>query len=548
MRGSWFFAFGFGALLLYAALAACNLFWGDLNQDEGWYLYTAGLVRDGHVPYRDFAFTQGPVMPYAYAWAYRWVDRWGVAGGRFFTAVLGGLAALGAAWLAGRVAPSGQRAAAGLLALVLLAGNVYQSYFTTVVKTYALSSLGLVAGLVALSYTAGRVRSAAAFAAGVLLALSAGTRLSAGVALPVAGFFLLLQRRRIGDAPWLLFGIGATLALAGMALPFLWCAPEGFRFGLLEYHSARAPGSLLQLLVFKAGFVSRLVQAYFFPLVLGAGLLGLRWIAPAEKTGPVSSAPGAPDSMAPALWITVLAITLVHLSAPFPYDDYQAMVFPVFAAVLAAALVRYVAEARAGAAEATIVAGARCSDPWMAWLLALAFAGSLLSAFSSPINQDWFVLGRDRIWWRLKKDSSLQKARDVGAWLGKNSRIGDALLTQDTYLAIEARLPVPLGMEMGPFSYFPDMPTDRARRLKVLNRELMAEQLAGAPASLAAFSGYGLAIRSPEVAPLTAEEQAELWARVKECYQEFCQVPDFGQAHTVLRLFRRRPRLPGETP
>lgn len=530
IRISWKLGFGLGVLLLYVALAACNLVLGDLNQDEGWYLYAAGLVRDGQVPYRDFAFTQGPVLPYAYAWAYRWVDRWGVAGGRLLTAVFGGLAALGAAWLAGRAAPKGWRAAAGLLALALIAGNVYQSYFTTVVKTYALCSLFLVGGMIALSYTAGRVRAAAAFAAGVLLALAAGTRLSAGIALPVAGFYLLLRRRALGPWPWLMFGIGGVLALAGLAGPFLWSAPEGFRFGLFEYHSARAPGTLLQLLVFKAGFVSRTVQAYFLPLLLGLGLAGLRWITPAEKAD--SSRGGFPA----AIWMTVALVTLVHLAAPFPYDDYQAMIFPVFAAVLSAALVRYLAEVRARRTEA-----AGSDDPWLAWLLVLVFVGSLAASFSSPINQDWFVLGRDRIWWRLKQDSSIRKVRDIGNWLGKKSRIGDVLLTQDTYLAVEARLPVPMGMEMGPFSYFPDMPTGRARALRVLNRELMEEQLAGAPASFAAFSGYGLAIRSPEVSPLTAEEQAGLWKLVKRRYAEFCQVPDFGQAHTTLRLFRRRP-------
>ena len=77
------------ALALYVALGALNLKWGDLNQDEGWYLYGARLVKEGRVPYRDFAFTQGPVMPYVYAHAQSWVDRWGVAGGRLVTGLLG---------------------------------------------------------------------------------------------------------------------------------------------------------------------------------------------------------------------------------------------------------------------------------------------------------------------------------------------------------------------------------------------------------------------------------------------------------------------------
>ena len=49
-------------LTLYAFAAL----FGNLNQDEGWYLYAAQRVAEGAMPYRDFFFTQGPVMPYVY--------------------------------------------------------------------------------------------------------------------------------------------------------------------------------------------------------------------------------------------------------------------------------------------------------------------------------------------------------------------------------------------------------------------------------------------------------------------------------------------------
>ena len=43
------------------------VWWGGVNQDEGWYLYAARLVGEGKVPYRDFFFTQGPILPYIYS-------------------------------------------------------------------------------------------------------------------------------------------------------------------------------------------------------------------------------------------------------------------------------------------------------------------------------------------------------------------------------------------------------------------------------------------------------------------------------------------------
>ena len=62
MKRYWFLAaFGF------VVLAFAAVWLGALNQDEGWYLYAARLVSEGKTPYRDFFYTQAPVMPIVYA-------------------------------------------------------------------------------------------------------------------------------------------------------------------------------------------------------------------------------------------------------------------------------------------------------------------------------------------------------------------------------------------------------------------------------------------------------------------------------------------------
>ena len=93
------------AALAALALTGANLALGDLNQDEGWYLYAARLVAEGQMPYRDFAFMQGPVMPAVYSAVSGLTDRWGLAAGRAFTALLGLAGACLASALAGRLAP-----------------------------------------------------------------------------------------------------------------------------------------------------------------------------------------------------------------------------------------------------------------------------------------------------------------------------------------------------------------------------------------------------------------------------------------------------------
>ena len=114
LRGLWCLAIAV-AVVLFAA----NLFLGDLNQDEGWYLYAGQMVAEGKLPYVDFASTQGPVMSLVYAGAAPLVEAWGVAGGRLFTALMGFACCICAAWLAARMAPEGRKNEAGLIAFAL---------------------------------------------------------------------------------------------------------------------------------------------------------------------------------------------------------------------------------------------------------------------------------------------------------------------------------------------------------------------------------------------------------------------------------------------
>ena len=115
-----------------------------------------------------------------------------------------------------------------------------------------------------------------------------------------------------------------------------------------------------------------------------------------------------------------------------------------------------------------------------------------------------------------------------------------ALMTQDAYLAVEVGCRLPSGLELGPFSYFPEMSLERAERLRVLNRDRLLDMLERADAPWAAFSGYGLSIACPGVVEIPAAEQARLRAALESRYAMERSIPDFGQAHTELRVYRRK--------
>jgi hypothetical protein len=138
----------------------------------------------------------------------------------------------------------------------------------------------------------------------------------------------------------------------------------------------------------------------------------------------------------------------------------------------------------------------------------------------------------------VKNETQLQKLHSVSSWISERLGRNDVLLTQDTYLAVEAGCRVPKGMEMGSFSYFPAMSRARAEKLHVLNRELLLELLDQTEAPIAAFSGYGLAIQSPQISELPENERRSLWDKVEKRYEQILEVPDFGQAFTTLHIFR----------
>ncbi len=499
-------------------LTALNLWFGYLNQDDGWYLYSARQILQARYPFIHFASTQGPVMSFAYAALWGPLQGMGLVGGRLVTALLGWLTAGLAAALAWRLR-GGDRASRGVAAFTaftLIGVNIYQSYFTTVIKTYAFGGALLTGGFLAL--TAGRSsRFKQRFwtaVAGALMALAAGTRISLVMVLPVVFLWMAFLHYRNGREtyPWSFAG-GAAVTIAVVFGPFLYAAPESFFFGMVQYHAGREAGSLAALFAYKVAFILRTVGAYLVPsaLLLLAALKHRAGHRP--ESGPARSLLLAP------VVLSVVVVTGVHFLAPFPYDDYQAIIFPLFAAVVGVSIT--------GMLERNA----------SRLLLVLLCA---MTAFASPRLQALFAAPRDRIWWPIRTESPVAQLRTVARDLRAEAGTDATLLTQDIYLAVEAGLSVPEGMEMGPFCYCPDMSTERAETCHVLNREMFTALLATTDAPVAAFSEYGLSIASPAVQPIPDDEAARLQALLESRYTRTATIPAFGQAQTTLRLYRRK--------
>ena len=492
------------ASVIAVCVAVLAVWWGAVNQDEGWYLYAARLVGEGKVPYRDFFFTQGPVLPYIYSF----MPVHGLFSGRLVTFAFSVFSVLVAIAFARRLVSKESRNAVSLTVFAMLACNLYHMYFTSIPKTYALGTLFVMLGFLLLSYRWN-------FLAAVSFAFASGTRISLVLILGVVGVGLLVTRFR--TLQWLWFGVGGVF---GLFLVYGFFAIDGESLkGLLAaqaYHAGRGGFDPF----FAAGAVCRLARGY-----LAAGAMMFAAIA----LGKFRRLPGDIGSMASGSiglrWIAALsfaAVFMLQLSAPFPYDDYQVPLMPLLAVLIAVPF-----------AERSVL----CGDA-MRYLFPVLVSG--MCAIASPLLQDWMTNGQDRFW-SLKKDrSELSQMRNVARKLETMDPGGTMLLTQDLYLAVEMGRKVPEGLDMGPFSYFPDLSDAEAQSINVMNTRRMEALLRSAPCRLAAFSGYSFSISVPKGDETPKPVQNRFRELLDAGYMKFSEIPYFGQNHTTLECFIRR--------
>lgn len=380
------------SLAAFLVLGFAAVYMGGLNQDEGWYLYAANLVSEGLVPYADFAYTQGPVMPYVYALFVKIWANFGLLGARLFTLFLGSLGILFAALTARRYVEEDKKNSATLLVFLVLAVNLYHLYFLAIPKTYALSSLFILLGFYVYSF------SRYYWLVGVLFALAAGTRLSLGILIPVIGVYLYLKRDTRSFAS---FVFGGGIALLLVYVPFLILYGDAFS-NLVLFHTSRESMGLMG----KIGSLSRIVR-YYLPVFV---LLGL---GDFKKNR--------------ILLYAFVAVFALQFLAPVPYDDYQVPIMAILA-IFAAINVKHER------------------------IDFLTFIMAAFVSFGSPLLEKWTTDGQDRFWTIKKDKTELLKLREVAREIETLDPGGNKLFTEDLYLAIETNRKVPRGYEMGPFS------------------------------------------------------------------------------------------------
>jgi hypothetical protein len=201
---------------------------GEMNADEGFYVLAARAVMEGQLPYRDFGYTQMPLLPYLNGALMSGVG-FGLDAQRSINLAWGALGLLAIVLVVrlrvGRWEPAFLAGFAGALAPHYVANQALG-------KTHGAAGFFLAAAFAAVYLRGPVVGRALGFALAGTLA--AGTRLSLALPVGLAALALLVEARPSRQRVLVLAVLVAVPAM--LLLPFYFAAPEAFLFFNWKYH------------------------------------------------------------------------------------------------------------------------------------------------------------------------------------------------------------------------------------------------------------------------------------------------------------------------
>jgi hypothetical protein len=480
---------------LYLILSAVYLWLGQANADEGWYLYAAKLVFQGELPYRDFAYTQMPLLPYTYGVIQ--ILHSSLFLGRL-TSVLLSIGTLGLGII---IARRYAGARGGAITALFSGAFTFCVYSNSIVKTYALVSFCFAATLFVLSsdmsdtwkyllglmyaYAAALVRVTALFFAlsilvYVLIAASRRTRVMAlletAAAGLVAGFFVLPDWP---VARWNLFS--SHLSHWGSSPVF---------DRAKEVLTVRLPD---------------IAQSYGPMLVLGAGALYLVLGRKDMKSWPRDAAPLAVVAVGAVLFAGS------HLANGIWQVEYLVPAAAVLVPVVAIVVSRLYGEARSVS---------------RAFIQGALIAAVLMLPLGESTQHTDLTGGR----------APLAEIDQVANFVERNTGPTDRVLALEALdVVVDAGRSALPGMTMAQFS-FQDVDTATAQRLHVVNYQMVTEAINQKAASLVLLTDADLRMlgsanpADPEALPRALEEN----------YRQAMVMTQFGQYSQTLTVYSSR--------
>jgi hypothetical protein len=224
--------------LIFFFIVGWNRF---IDADEGFYLLASRLVFQHEMPYRDFLYTQMPLLPYVYG---LWMQLVGMSwlSGRalsvFLTSAMSVLLFI-------QICRQMKRWAAGICGVLLFASSTLIFGWMPLAKTYGLSTVLLFSSYMIVSRFSSDSRKWLLFCGGVLLGLSVEVRLYFAALLPVFLLWIYLSREvAIKRRALSYFGAGFLVAMLPAAY-FLAFHRAPFLFDVIGLHAIRSDDGLI---------------------------------------------------------------------------------------------------------------------------------------------------------------------------------------------------------------------------------------------------------------------------------------------------------------
>jgi hypothetical protein len=274
-----------------------------------------------------------------------------------------------------------------------------------------------------------------------------GIRLSLAGALLVAIFVALRRGTTRARATAL---AAAILPALTVFLPFVAAAPRNFLFGVWQYHAVRAaqyqdiPIAPTWMAWWTGKLVFAIEATRGFPLpflALALGLLAWRRSRHAMGEGERT------------LLMIAGAVTLVSMLPHPVHATYVAVVMPLVSMIGARLLVAHL-------------------PPITVYRPRVLVAAGLVATSALVLPR----VGVIREWRPGELDGLRTGARRLEATLPPGP-----LVTFENAMNVEMGRPALPGLEMGPFAFWPYLETERARSLRVVNRELLCAMIADRP-------------------------------------------------------------------
>ncbi|MDQ3250597.1 MAG: hypothetical protein M3Q45_15500 [Chloroflexota bacterium] len=466
----------------------------SVNLDEGWYLWASKLVYEGQWLYRDFAYTQTPLLPYVYG-LFQSMFGEGLYQGRTLTVGFTLTTWLLSVASARRLGE--QWAALGCLALLLT------SFFATAQYTYTATY----------AFTA------------CLLALAVCVRLSTILALPPFLIYLIFTSRKRRQAMlWVI--LTATLTLTGVLGLFWLVGGELFWYDIWGFHTDRLLRVDWQRLRMQSSIMTTLTD-FGVPVLLtlmGAGWAvgkfrqDVRWNqGKRDGDGQGKHRQTSDQLFVPATLVTgtllaiagmVIGLFVAHLAPRTTDSYYNALQLPLMSVAGGVVLARWLTHFQTSSRR----------------ILAVGAVFALL-ALNSGLQAR--ALGRDRLV-PLPLQNQIATVRTAARLLQRHTQRGDTLLGFNPHLALEAGLRVPPGYEMAIFAYRPTWTSEQATLHRVVSNERLILDLAQGD-RVAAFSTFDL--------EMIYGERDGFFQALGEHYRWAYRVPHFGSYGNTLHIY-----------